>query len=112
MDGRLGSKEFLITRRSVSLVLGSGGARGLAHIGVIRWLEEHGYAIRVISGASMGALIGGVYAAGKLDIYTQWVRALTKRDVLHLLQLTLNRRGLSSGERLMQTLRQLLGDVA
>jgi len=91
--------------------LGSGGARGLAHIGVIRWLEEHGYEIRVISGASMGALIGGIYAAGKLDTYTQWVRALTKRDVLRLLHLTFNRSGLSSGDRLMQTLRQLLGDA-
>ena len=47
---------------TVSLVLGSGGARGLAHIGVIQWLTENGYAIRSIAGTSMGALVGGIYA--------------------------------------------------
>ena len=57
------------TRKTVSLVLGSGGARGLAHIGIIGWLEEHGYSIESISGCSMGALIGGIYACGKLDVF-------------------------------------------
>lgn len=98
-------------KRTVSLVLGSGGARGLAHIGIIHWLEEHGYEIRAISGASMGALIGGIYAAGKLDVYTDWVRALSKRDVLRLLDFTFSRAGIFSGERIMQTLRDLLGDT-
>ena len=70
---------------TVSLVLGSGGARGLAHIGVIRWLEENGYQIRSISGASMGALIGGIYACGKLDTFTEWVRAIDKLDIVRLL---------------------------
>ena len=54
--------------RTVSLVLGSGGARGLAHIGVIDWLTGNGYEIRSIAGSSMGAMIGGIYAAGKLDV--------------------------------------------
>ncbi|HEX4880997.1 MAG TPA: patatin-like phospholipase family protein, partial [Porticoccaceae bacterium] len=54
---------------SVSLVLGSGGARGLAHIGVIRWLLENGYRIAAVSGCSIGALIGGLHAAGKLEAY-------------------------------------------
>ena len=53
-------------QKTVSLVLGSGGARGLAHIGVIKWLEQNGYVIRSIAGSSMGALIGGIYASGKL----------------------------------------------
>ncbi|KAA3661043.1 MAG: serine protease, partial [Chloroflexi bacterium] len=57
-----------MNKKTVSLVLGSGGARGLAHIGVIHWLEEHGYEIKAISGCSIGSLIGGVYAAGKLDV--------------------------------------------
>ena len=52
-------------QRNISLVLGSGGARGLAHIGVIHWLEEHDFNIQSISGCSMGALIGGIHAAGK-----------------------------------------------
>ena len=97
---------------TVSLVLGSGGARGLAHIGVIHWLEENGYQIRSISGSSMGALIGGIYAAGKLDIYTKWVCALSKRDVLQLLDFAFDLSGLFSGERIMQKLRQMLGDIA
>lgn len=56
---------------TVSLVLGSGGARGLAHIGVIRWLEENGYEIRAVAGSSMGALVGGIHAAGKLREYEE-----------------------------------------
>ena len=63
----LRSQEIVQTMKTVSLVLGSGGARGLAHIGVIHWLEENGYTIASISGCSMGALIGGIYAAGELD---------------------------------------------
>ena len=52
---------------TISLVLGGGSARGLAHIGVIQWLTENGYNIRSISGSSMGALVGGIYATGKLE---------------------------------------------
>ena len=55
------------TTRNVALVLSSGGARGLAHIGAIEELESHGYHISSIAGCSMGALIGGVYAAGKMN---------------------------------------------
>jgi len=97
-------------RESVSLVLGSGGARGLAHIGVIKWLEEHGYAIRSIAGSSMGALIGGIYASGQLDIYEHWVRALRKRDVMFLLDFAYSRAGLFSGDRIIKKLRDMLGD--
>ena len=71
--------------KTVSLVLGSGGARGLSHIGVIHWLEEHNYNIESISGCSIGALIGGVYAAGKLDDFEQWVSAITKVDIVNTL---------------------------
>jgi len=96
--------------KTVSLVLGSGGARGLAHIGVIHWLEEHGFQIKAISGSSIGALIGGFYAAGKLDTYIEWVTALKRRDILRLLDFAYSRAGLFSGERVMQTLEALLGD--
>ena len=65
----------------MSLVLGSGGARGLAHIGIIRWLEEHGYQICSVSGCSMGALVGGIYAAGRLPEYEQWVSKIDKLGV-------------------------------
>ncbi len=97
--------------KTVSLVLGSGGARGLAHIGVIRWLEEHGFRIEAISGSSIGALVGGFYAAGKLDIYARWVCALRRVDVLRLLDFAFSKSGLFSGDKVMQTLEELLGDT-
>ncbi len=97
---------------TISLVLGSGGARGLAHIGVIRWLTEHGYAIRSIAGSSMGALVGGIYAAGKLEVYADWVSALERMDVVRLLDPSFGRTGLFKGERIMDVLRGLIGDRA
>lgn len=97
-------------KKSVSLVLGSGGARGLAHIGVIQYLDEAGFEIRSISGASMGALIGGIYAAGELDVYTQWVLALQKTDVLRLLDFSFDSDGLFKGERVIGILKELIGD--
>ncbi len=96
--------------KSVSLVLSSGGARGLAHIGVIEWLNEQGYEIRSIAGASMGALVGGIYAAGELDTYKHWVCALDKSDVLRLLDPTLGWNGIFKGQRVIEKLRDLIGD--
>jgi NTE family protein len=95
---------------TVSLVLGSGGARGLAHIGVIQWLTENGYDIRAISGASMGALVGGIYATHKLEVYAEWVLALERMHVLRLLDPTIGRPGLFKGERIIGVLRDLIGD--
>jgi len=96
--------------KTVSLVLGSGGARGLAHIGVIQWLTENDYEIRSVSGSSIGALIGGIYAAGKLDVYARWVRALERMQVLRLLDLSFSGAGLFKGERIMAVLRELIGE--
>ena len=95
---------------TISLVLGSGGARGLAHIGVINWLTDNNYKICSISGSSIGALIGGIYAAGKLDVYTRWVKALEKIDVIRLLDLSFNRSGLLKGERIISVLKEIIGD--
>ncbi len=97
--------------KTVSLVLGSGGARGLAHIGVIHWLEENGYKIESISGCSMGALIGGIYAAGKLDDFESWVSAITKVDIVTLLDLSWKKSGLVKGDKIINTLTELVGDV-
>jgi NTE family protein len=97
---------------TVSLVLGSGGARGLAHIGVIQWLMENGYDIRSIAGSSMGALVGGIYATGKLGVYAQWVLALERMQVLRLLDPSFGREGLFKGERIIGVLRELIGDRA
>jgi len=96
--------------QTVSLVLGSGGARGLAHIGIINWLEEHNYKIISVSGSSMGALVGGIYALGKLDEYEHWVRAITATDILKLLDISFDRDGLVRGERIINTLKELIGD--
>lgn len=97
-------------QKTVSLVLGSGGARGLAHIGVIQWLTENGYVIRSIAGSSMGALVGGIYATGKLEVYANWVAALERLDVVRLLDPSFGRAGLFKGERIMDVLRELIGD--
>ena len=97
-------------RKSVSLVLGSGAARGLAHIGVIEWLNDHGYNIESVAGASMGALVGGIYAAGKLEAYRKWVVALEKTDVIRFLDLSFSSQGLFKGDRLMDTLSDMVGD--
>ncbi len=97
-------------KKTVSLVLGSGGARGLAHIGIIRYLEEHNYEIKSISGCSIGALVGGFYAAGRLDAYTKWLEDVDVIDMLKLLDFK-GSGGLVSGEKLMKKLSELLGDV-
>ena len=96
--------------QSVSLVLGSGGARGHAHIGVVRAVLERGFAIRNIAGTSMGALIGGVYAAGALDTYSDWAFHLDRRDVVRLLDVSFSRKSLFKGERVFDVLRELLGE--
>ncbi len=97
---------------TVSLVLGSGGARGLAHIGVIQWLTENGYRIDSIAGSSIGALVGGIYATHKLEVYAEWVLALERMQVLRLLDPTIGRPGLFKGERIIGVLRELIGDCA
>ena len=96
-------------KKKISLVLGSGGARGLAHIGVIQVLEEQGYEISSISGSSMGALIGGIYAAGKLDVFSEWVCALDRMDVFRLLDVSFSGTAIFKGERIINTLRDLIG---
>jgi NTE family protein len=95
----------------VTLALGSGGARGYAHIGVIQALEEHGCAIVAVAGTSMGALVGGLHAAGRLAPYAEWVSALTQRDVLRLLDPSLRSPGLIRGDKIMARVKELLAGV-
>lgn len=97
-------------RPTVSLVLGAGGARGLAHIGVIEVLQARGYRIAGIAGSSMGALVGGIHAAGKLRAYRDWALALDRRDVLRLLDFAFGHPGLIKGERVLAVLRELVGE--
>jgi NTE family protein len=97
--------------KTVSLVLGSGGARGLAHIGVIRWLDENGYKINFVSGCSIGSLIGGVYAAGKLDLLEEWMRKIDKTDIISLLDISWGSGGFFKGEKIIDVLKELIGDI-
>ena len=96
--------------KKIALVLGSGGARGYAHIGVIEELQKH-FEIIAISGASMGALVGGLYGAGGLEAYKEWVLNLDVIDVMKLLDFSWDRRGLVGGERVMKRLYEILGDI-
>ena len=97
--------------RTVSLVLGSGGARGHAHLGVIKALEELNLDVRNIAGTSMGAVIGGVYAADKLSSYTDWAFGLKKRDVVGLLDFSFSLKSIFKGERIIDELKEQLGDA-
>ena len=93
-------------KQKVALVLGSGGARGAAHIGVIRELIHQGYEISSISGTSMGALIGGVYAAGKLDEYESWLTSLSRMDIFNLVDFTLSNHGIIKTDKKMDRCKQ------
>ncbi|MCE4264732.1 patatin-like phospholipase family protein [Rhodococcus globerulus] len=97
--------------RTVALALGSGGARGYAHIGVIQVLEERGYSIVGVAGSSMGALIGGLYAAGKLDEFTEWATTLKARDVVRLLDVSMSAPGAIHAEKVLGRVREILGET-
>ncbi|NHA69384.1 patatin-like phospholipase family protein [Phycicoccus flavus] len=93
----------------VALALGSGGARGYAHIGVLQVLEERGLEVVAVAGTSMGALVGGLAAAGRLDAYTDWVTGLTQRDVWRLLDMNLGGGGAIRAERIFTRVNDILG---
>ena len=76
-------------KKKVALVLSGGGARGIAHIGAIEELEKQGYEISSVAGTSMGAVVGGVYAAGKLEEFKDWMLTLDRKKVFSLVDFTL-----------------------
>ena len=96
--------------KRIALVLGSGGARGLAHIGVIEELHARGYAIEAVAGCSMGALVGGIFCAGRLPEYRQWACSLTRREVFGLVDFAFGHPGFIKGDRVMAVLRGLTGE--
>ena len=97
-------------KKRVALVLGSGGARGYAHIGVIEEIEKRGYDIACIAGCSMGAVVGGIYAAGKLDEYRRWIESLDYLDVLRLVDVSF-RLGAIRGEKVFGQIRKIVGEI-
>lgn len=97
--------------KNVALVLGSGGARGLAHIGAIEALEERGYAITSIAGCSMGAIIAGMYAAGELQEAKKWFLQVDKQLILRMMDVNLlSRSSLVKGQRIIRELEKIVPD--
>ena len=95
--------------KNVKLVLGSGCARGMAHIGVIEALQQEGYTITQVVGCSMGAVVGGIYCAGYMDEYKHWLIRLTKLDVFKLLDFTFSTSGFVKGERVFKAMEEFIG---
>ena len=97
--------------KDVALVLSSGGARGLAHIGAIEELEAHGYRITSIAGCSMGALIGGVYAAGKLEEFREWMKTVDRKKMLELTDFSFSLNHLVKGTRIIEAIMEFVPDI-
>lgn len=96
-------------KNNIALVLGSGGARGMAHIGVIEELEQRGYNITSISGSSIGALVAGVYASGKLQEFKEWMLTMTKIEIYRLLDFTMNL-GVIKMDKTLDEIKDIIGD--
>ncbi len=108
----LGADYHRHMARRVALVLGAGGARGYAHIGAVQVLTERGYRIAGVAGTSMGAVIGALHAAGRLDEYTDWVTSLGPRDVLRLMDPSPFGGGAIKLERVLARMSEILGENA
>ena len=98
-------------KQKAALVLSSGGAKGLAHIGVIEELKKQGFEISSVAGTSMGALIGGLYAMNKLQEYKKWVLTLDKVDVFKLIDFTFSSHGLIKGDKVFNKMKTFLPDI-
>ena len=97
-------------KNNVTLILSGGGARGFAHIGAIEELESRGYTINSIAGTSMGALVGGVYAAGKMKEYKEWVYNLDKQKIFKLLDFSFSNQGLIKGDKVLNKMKEFIPD--
>ena len=97
-------------KQKVALVLSSGGARGTAHIGAIQELLSRGYEITSIAGSSMGAIVAGVFASGKLDEYEEWICDLSKMDMLNLVDFTLSTNGIIKADRVLNEIKKFIPD--
>lgn len=100
-----------MSKKNIALVLSSGGARGLAHIGVIEELESQGYFITSIAGCSMGALIGGVYAAGKLNEFREWMKTVDRKKMLELTDFSLSLNHFVKGKRIIEAIMEFVPDM-
>lgn len=98
-------------KKDITLVLSGGGARGIAHIGVIEELVKLNVNIASISGTSMGALIGGIYAVGKLEEFKQWMLKVNRTKIFKLIDFSFSTQGLVKGERIFNEIKEFITDV-
>ena len=98
--------------KDVALVLSSGGARGLAHIGAIEELEAQGFRITSVAGCSMGALIGGVYATGKLAEFREWMKTIDRKKMMELTDFSFSLNHVAKGTRIIGAIMEFVPDVA
>lgn len=98
-------------QRDVALVLSTGGARGLAHIGAIDQLLAHDYRITSVAGTSMGALIGGMYAAGRLEDFKAWMKTMDRRKVISLMDFSLSLNHIMKGDRIIAAMMEVVPDI-
>jgi NTE family protein len=99
------------TSKEVALVLSSGGPRGFAYIGAIEELLERGYTITSIAGTSIGSLIGGIYAAGKLEEFKKWLFSLDKWHLLSLMDISLGKNHFVRGDKIIEAINQIVPDI-
>ena len=104
--------KHYIMSTNIALVLSGGGARGLAHIGVIEELLKRDYKITSVAGTSMGALVGGVFARGKLEEFREWVTSLDHFEIFKLVDFTLGSAGLVKGEKVLNAMKEFISDVS
>lgn len=97
--------------KNVALVLSSGGPRGFAYIGAIEALEEHGYTITSVAGTSMGSLVGGIYAAGKLPEFKEWLYSLDAWEVFSLMDLSIGKNHFVKGDKVIDAIMQIVPNV-
>lgn len=103
--------HHFMNKKNISLVLGSGGARGMAHIGVIRYLLDNNFKIESIVGCSVGALVGGIYAAGKIDDFEDWMTSLKRSDIIQLMDVSWKLTGFIKGDKVINELESIIGSI-
>ncbi len=94
--------------KDVALVLSTGGARGCAHIGAIKVLKKNGFNITSVAGTSMGALVGGIYATGRLQQFEEWISSLDIMEVLRLTDFTISKKGIVKGKRVIERIKEIV----
>lgn len=98
-------------KQKVALVLSGGGARGIAHIGAIEMLLEQGFDITSVAGTSMGALVGGIFVLGKMEVYKDWLCTLDKLKVFSMIDFSLSGQGMIKGDKVIHKMREMIDDA-